>query len=249
MEWLILLLPIATIVIRKLNETISIMFKNGKIFNNDNPVTNGELLFYNNIKDEIDIIFDVGCRDDTLFTDFIGEVHYFEPLKETIENLSNNNNNNKNSYYNTFGLGDKNEIKSYYPLSQSFYDRRVSMIEYTNNKNWNPGKSIPLKIVKASDYIKKNNIQSIGFLKIDTEGYELNVIKGFGNYISSVKVIQFEYGGTYKDNDTKMSDIIDYLKEYGFINFSYLAKNCLKAISNMNDHYQYCNIVCFNKNL
>jgi len=224
------------------------MFKSEQIFNNDNPNTNGELLFYNNIKDEIDIIFDVGCRDDSLFTNFIGEVHYFEPLKETIEILSNNNNNNNNSYFNNFGLGDKNEIKLYYPLSQSFYDRTLSMTEHTNNKNWKPGNTIPLKIIKASDYIKKNNIQSIGFLKIDTEGYELNVIKGFDNYISSVKMIQFEYGGTYKDNDTKMNDIVDYLKEYGFINFSYLAKNGIKAISNMNDHYQYCNIVCFNRN-
>ena len=122
------------------------------------------------------------------------------------------------------------------------------MTEHTNNKNWNPGNSIPLKIIKASDYIKKNNIQSIGFLKIDTEGYELNVIKGFDNYMSSVKVIQFEYGGTYKDNDKRMIDIVDYLKEYGFVHFSYLATNGIKAISNMDDHYQYCNIVCFNRN-
>jgi hypothetical protein len=64
-----------------------------------------------------------------------------------------------------------------------------------------------------------------------------------------VKIVQFEYGGTFKDNKVKLSEVIDYLKEFGFFDFSYLTSMGMDKIENFNDHYQYCNIVCFNKNL
>jgi hypothetical protein len=49
-----------------------------------------------NIKDNINIIFDVGANKESLFIDFEGEVHYFEPLNEFIEELKKIKNMNKN---------------------------------------------------------------------------------------------------------------------------------------------------------
>ena len=46
---------------------------------------------------------------------------------------------------------------------------------------------------KAINVIKKFKIDKIDLLKIDTEGYELNVIKGFGSKIDLVKVVIFEH--------------------------------------------------------
>ena len=46
------------------------------------PKTNGEELFYLSIKDKINVIFDVGCRSDSEFICFHGEVHYFDPVSE-----------------------------------------------------------------------------------------------------------------------------------------------------------------------
>lgn len=95
----------------------------------------------------------------------------------------------------------------------------------------------------------ENNIYEIDFLKIDTEGFELCVLKGFDDYLKKVKIIQFEYGGTFLDNEIKLSTIIDYLKNYNFSNFSYLVKDGTILIENFEDHYQYCNIVCINDNI
>ena len=50
-----------------------------------------------------------------------------------------------------------------------------------------------VSIDKAINIIKKFKIDKIDLLKIDTEGYELNVIKGFGINIDIVKVIIFEH--------------------------------------------------------
>ena len=57
------------------------------MFNNCNSKTNGELLFYNLIKDKITTIFDIGCRNDSEFINFNGEVHYFDPINDFIESL------------------------------------------------------------------------------------------------------------------------------------------------------------------
>jgi hypothetical protein len=62
------------------------------------------------------------------------------------------------------------------------------------------------------------------------------------------KIIQFEYGGTFLDNKLKLKDVIDYLTGFGFHKFSYLSSFGTAPIVNFDDHYQYCNIVCINKN-
>jgi len=212
------------------------------MFNNDNPKTNGEELFYRNIKDNITSIFDVGCRSDTEFNTFEGEVHYFDPVNEFIENLKKQSNNNKLSFYNNFGLGNDNKELFYYPRYQSFYNRIISCnISDESNK-------IILNIKKACDYIIEKNINSVDFLKIDTEGYELNVLEGFEDKLDIVKIIQFEYGGTFLDNNIKLIDVIIFLEKKGFYKFSYVTNYGTEMIKDFTDHYQYCNIVCINKN-
>jgi hypothetical protein len=57
------------------------------MFNNCDSKLNGEYKVYMEIKDNINIIFDVGCRSDSEFICFSGEVHYFDPVNEFIENL------------------------------------------------------------------------------------------------------------------------------------------------------------------
>ena len=56
-------------------------------FNNCDPKTNGEEKFFMNIKDSIKVIFDVGCRSDSEFINFSGEVHYFDSVNKFIEEL------------------------------------------------------------------------------------------------------------------------------------------------------------------
>jgi FkbM family methyltransferase len=205
-------------------------------------LTNGEHKFFMDIKDNIDVIFDVGCRSDSEYIHFNGEVHYFDPVDEFIEKLKKQPNLNKRSHFNNFGLGDENKQLYYYPKYQSFYDR-INSCNTSDDAN-----KILLNIKTGKEYIIRNNIESVDFLKIDTEGYELNVLQGFEDCLKIVKIIQFEYGGTFLDNGKKLIDVITYLKQKGFYNFSYLTNEGPVLITNYKDHYQYCNIVCLNKN-
>ena len=138
-------------------------------------------------------------------------------------------------------------------------------------------------IEKKSDSIsfntlcKKYFIKNIHYLQIDTEGFELEVLKGFEENLKNTKIIQFEYGSASLDNSFKLNDIIKYLEKYEFHKFSYLhktGKTKLEDLKGMTittdvlshkhgyqhevkyieedgfvpDHYNYCNIVCINKN-
>jgi hypothetical protein len=76
----------------------------------------------------------------------------------------------------------------------------------------------------------------------------LNVLKGFGDFLKNIKIIQFEYGGTFLDNNIKLIEVKEYLEQHGFYKFSYLTYDGPKIITDFYDHYQYCNIVCINKN-
>lgn len=198
---------------------------------------NGEKYFFDAIKDKINILFDVGCRMESEFINFTGEVHYFDPVPYYIDKLKLQEIKNSKSYFNDFGLGSKNDTIYYYPSHESFYDRKVSLTTDEHNK-------FLLDIKKSSDYIISNDINCIDFLKIDTEGYEFEVLKGFEEHLEKVKLIQFEYGGTYLDSGVKLLDVISYLKSKNFSKFHYLTQYGMIPITDFTDHYMYSNIIC-----
>ena len=84
-------------------------------------------------------------------------------------------------------------------------------------------KEIEVKQIKLEDYMVKNDVQSIDFLKIDTEGYEFEVLLGLGQNISNVLLILFEH---HYDNmlikNYKFSEINNYLIKN---NFKQIYKN------------------------
>jgi FkbM family methyltransferase len=61
-------------------------------------------------------------------------------------------------------------------------------------------------------------LDKIDYLKIDTEGSELNILKGAKKYLENKKinVIQTEYGGTFDDAGYTVSDLVYYLKQFNY---------------------------------
>ena len=78
-------------------------------------------------------------------------------------------------------------------------------------------KKIPIKIKSLDDYIQEKDINQIDILKIDTEGFEFNVIKGVEKYHQNIKYIYFEHH--YDDmiiKNYKFNDINEILLRFGF---------------------------------
>lgn len=177
-----------------------------------NPnLPNIEIDFFNNTKEYFDIIFDIGCREDIDYIensyDKSREFHLFDPdpnfiLKcydkikllesDEIENVL---------YLNSFGLGCQEGEMSYYPNTQSFVFRTY------HSQSQDVG--ITFSIKKLDNYCKEKSVNKIDFLKIDTEGMEMDIFLGGENIIkNSTKVIQFEFASTMIDKKVNPDHLI-----------------------------------------
>ena len=72
-----------------------------------------------------------------------------------------------------------------------YYKKKGFFLGVSKNKKMYIEKIVFIE--KGIDIIKKFNIDKIDLLKIDTEGFELNVIKGFERSIKKVDLVIFEH--------------------------------------------------------
>ena len=173
-------------------------------------ITEGELAFFEVIKNNCEVIFDVGVQIDTHYIESYpkGIFHLFEPNSGFAETLWNKVYDlNTLVYVNNFGLGKESGWIKYYPDSQSFIKRTV---DFQSDEK----KSIILQIKDFKEYITENNIENIDFLKIDTEGSEPDILFYNIEYIKNhIKFIQFEYASTWLDREEKFT-IYDVYKTF-----------------------------------
>ncbi len=166
------------------------------------------------------IIFDVGSNigQSVKFfkKTFPGSlIHCFEPDNKAFEVLTKNYLENETITLNSFGLGEKNEtleFNSYLETGKSsFYKININtnFVKYkANYYGISPEQyykeAYPKKIQTIDGYCSEKNIPKINFLKIDTQGYEENVINGAKNTIkdNSIDVIQLEliFSSIYEKN-------------------------------------------------
>ena len=161
---------------------------------------------------KIKIFFDIGAHKGETTIDFsknflIEEAYLFEPLKKNFDTLKdklNYKNRIKNIHIFNFALGDKNEkifINEALESSSStineintssrYFKRKEKIIKFFN-KNAKVSKS-QIVVKKAKDFILEQNISSIDFIKLDTEGYEFIILNDLGSFIKNVKLILFEH--------------------------------------------------------
>ena len=192
-------------------------------------------VFKKNCGDNL-IIFDVGSHLGETVKLFsrnfnIKKIHCFEASNINFIKLKDNLIKNKLMdicVLNNVGIGDiegKNFLNQTEESSSStinefnehssYLKRKLKILNI--NKIDNFYQKVPINIIKLSTYIKKNKITNIDILKIDTEGFELNVVKSLEDCSNIVKNIYFEhhYDDMIKKNYT-YSDINQTLTNLGF---------------------------------
>lgn len=166
------------------------------------------------------------------------KIYCFEPHPEPFKILQRNE---KIIAINK-GVGAKNEFKKFYfmPDVQSgsgFVDRPFYKTEKVQE--------VDLEIVTIDETIK----EPIDFAKVDTEGFEYDVLLGMENHLKNktVKFIQIEYGGTYQDRGITLNHVINYLQPFGY--FVYDLGKRYRKIENFSDDWIYNNLLITNEKI
>ena len=208
----------------------------------------------------IKYIFDVGANDGT---DGLGIailnknyfIHAFEPnpylinkiikLKKKLEKRKGIKINNYKIH--KLAISDKSKI-GYFYISKNDKVSSLNKISKNLNKSW-PGykdsifktiKKIKVKIINLKDFVKKNNIKTIRYIHIDTQGNDLKVLKGLKEKINIVQEGKMEAAVSKKKaaylNNHTIQDVKKFFSRFNFLISKIKNKN-FKMIEEIKTNY------------
>lgn len=193
------------------------------IFKNEKIPVGCDLI--NDLKFKISLplntVFDVGAnigQTSIKFNDYFKNIriYAFEPVTSTFDILISNTKTFENISSYNIALGDRVE-----EIEINLFDSNASVLNSLKKEamNSDSSKKQIVQVTTGDIFCKENNINQIDLLKIDTEGYEINVLKGLKDMIiqSKVKAIYCEVGLNIANNrSTYLVDLINYMNTVGF---------------------------------
>ena len=195
------------------------------------------------LKKKDKIVFDVGCFRGTFTKNFIkneqklgikSNFFLFDPnpnVKNYIKQLLQNE---KVKYFN-FAFDNSNTNKKFY--LNTFFEPAGSSLNtmVRDDKKWTTTRKLIMQILSPfkrignfseinvqtqtlDNFCLSNKIENIDVLKIDTEGNDLNVLKGAKKLLSEnkIKAIYTEISDTKINFKEKEKSTIDFLNNYNF---------------------------------
>jgi FkbM family methyltransferase len=195
----------------------------GYIFSYDSN-ENGEIDLIKHISDlcknETFTFFDVGAHHGT-YTDMILENipqhngHLFEPTPASFERLTCRFKSNSSLTLNNVALSN--------------FKGESTLIIYPDDPTRNglsgvlkeldfDCKEVKCKTITGDNYCNRQAIDRVNLLKIDAEGHDYNVIKGFVELIKNgrVDLVQFEYTFRHSDMRITLRDYFEFFTDYGY---------------------------------
>lgn len=175
----------------------------------------------NKIKIPLATVFDIGANvgsfsQELLKTNSDSLIFAFEPVKSTFEKLVNNKWSHSHISFHQLALGNTDE-----KITINIYDEKDSVLNSLNPNAMckDNGQKEEIVVQRGDNFCAQYNISHINLLKIDTEGFELNVLEGFSKMLNSksIDLIYIETGfGKDNRRNTYFSEILDVLNKKGY---------------------------------
>jgi len=173
------------------------------------------------LKNKRIVIFDVGANVGQSVIKFKklcpeGEVHTFEPSKNCFKELQKNTASFTDVIYNNIGLGAESK-------TAEFYENEITDISSflkPTEALWGEVKKVDqMAITTLNDYALLSKTKKINYLKIDTQGYDLEVLKGADILLKekAIDIIQMEITMQKLYADLPQMDlVIKYMFDAGY---------------------------------
>lgn len=225
---------------QKINNIIFSLSLRAKGYNNyGNFKTSGERNFIQSISNDLKLSLDIGANigkySELLIKETKSYIYAFEPLNGAFESL-----NKVVSKYPdriqafNIALGDKTIEKNL-----NFTDEKSEKATFLNEFNklsfYNDtlNKTTLVNIITLDEFVEKKKLlnKEIDLIKIDTEGYELEVIKGSKKTIENIKpkYIQLEFNVHQLFKNQTMYEFSKHLKKYELFQILPFGNKLLKV--------------------
>lgn len=218
----------------------------------------GESFFINYLRKnyKLQTIFDVGANKGNytqIFKELNCQIHSFEPHPKTAAVLKKRFELVPNVKVHDFGLSDQNTEAVIYDYAQNDGSSHASVFQEVIEELHHAGATATQIQLKTLDsVVESENLNHISLLKIDTEGNELNVLRGAQKTLKAFKVdiIHFEFNEMNTVSRVFLKDFIQLLSGYNF--YRLLPNGFLPIHYNDTNQWQYeifayQNIVAFKK--
>lgn len=190
--------------------------------------TNGEEWYLRRLQGRLKTVFDVGANNGEWLSycsrySPTAVIHAFEIAPPTFEKLQKKTSHLSNVILNPIGLSDKaGEIDIYYweehdGLTTAMKENMSDDFRMAGDKPPQP-RTIRAKIMRGDDYIKEKSVGMIDILKIDVEGMEEFVLRGFTDAFSkrTIRLVQFEYNTTSIISKFLLHDAYVFFRGFGY---------------------------------
>lgn len=172
----------------------------------------------------IETVFDVGANVGHSASGYVrhfpsARIFCFEPVKSTFAMLQNNTARLANVYIHNIALGAKRERVRIRLEKLSLVNSLRNKVETGMVPN---GIVEEVEVETLDDFCARNKINEIDFLKIDTEGFDLNVLRGAQGLLEGrgISLIQVEAGVSPKNEVHESFGILkEHLEANGFLLF------------------------------
>jgi FkbM family methyltransferase len=184
-----------------------------------------EVDLFQKLSDPAKTTLDIGANDGTYsmyLCRFAAQLYCFEPLPWLAGEMEKKFRDTKNVRVENCALGSKNETATIrIPVTKSRrYDTRSSLMGKFDSQIINGEKVLEVKdvsvAVKRLDDFQLNNV---GFIKMDVEGFELEAIKGGRETILRNRPNLFIEIEQKHHADMPVADIFQYILELGYTGF------------------------------
>ena len=242
----------------KLNRLLySLSLRGMGVLNFESDTCSGELKFIQKYLPRMKnpIVFDVGANEGNyarLVRAYSKDavIYCFEPHPATFKKLVENNKDLNTNNHN-FAVGSKAETLVLYDYAASDGSSHASLYQEvleSIHKAETVKHDIP--VIALDEFVSSHKIHKIDLLKIDTEGHELEVLKGLTSLISAKKIamIHFEFNEMNVASRVYFKDFWDMLSAYDLYR---MLPNSLVKIETYNpifcEIFAYQNIVAILK--
>lgn len=194
------------------------------ILNHQDRQMSGELTFLRQwLKGKNNpVIFDVGANVGGYSRDIVAinpsaTVFAFEPHPLTFERLVSNREAHRNIHPFNYAVGDRSGRQILYDRRSECGTAHASILrEVIEEIHKVQSSEHEVTVITLDEFIEEKGLTRVDLLKIDTEGYELNVLKGGGKAIRSgiFRAIQFEFNEMNVLSRVFLKDFIEVLPQY-----------------------------------